>query len=273
MKRKSDQLSSSYRRSTSEVSSSSFVKMIMKLLRMLLWCCLFSKPAHSYLNPFLSTMTKVVTRNNNSNNLLAQIMSGASDAEQLSSTPLLKQQGGVIIFLPPFLSSILSFITQQRAHIHIALCYILLANTIYLQRRSCLRKMTKRKLLKIRTTREEGVNLAMYITNILVWQIFVTTIFPLLEPFSRLFGYVSFYYFYPNAGGFGIIFEPLSVQHLSMSKRQRSQIRLDWHRFSVNRGNVGRDGYRHPPSVEWNLPHIDVPRLGLKHWPWRRKHK
>eukprot|EP00814_Leptocylindrus_danicus_P012063 CAMPEP_0116013676 /NCGR_PEP_ID=MMETSP0321-20121206/5859_1 /TAXON_ID=163516 /ORGANISM="Leptocylindrus danicus var. danicus, Strain B650" /LENGTH=67 /DNA_ID=CAMNT_0003483253 /DNA_START=286 /DNA_END=489 /DNA_ORIENTATION=- len=57
-----------------------------------------------------------------------------------------------------------------------------------------------------------------------------------------------------------------------MSKRAKRQIRLDWHRFSVNVGNVGRDGYRHPPSVELNLPHLDVPAKGWKHWPWRRRH-
>ena len=68
-----------------------------------------------------------------------------------------------------------------------------------------------------------------------------------------------------------MIFEPLSAQSLKQSKRTKHQIRLDWHRFKVNVGERGRDGYRHPPSVEWNLPHVDIPRRGMKHWPWRRK--
>jgi len=150
--------------------------------------------------------------------------------------------------------------------------YFLLANTIYLFRRSHLRKIPKRRLLKIRTTREEGVKIPLYIANIIAWQIFTLVVFPFLEVISRIFGYVSFYYFYPNASGCGIIFEPLAIQHLPMSKRTKQQIRLDWHRFSVNVGNVGRDGYRHPPSLERNLPHLDVPQLGWKHWPWRRRY-
>jgi hypothetical protein len=241
----------------------------------LLSFCLLAKPSHAYFQPLLSTSNVRQTTTTNNNLLLRQKMI-ANDGgmmreanKELSSNALL-QQGGVISCLP-FLLSILSFITRRRALV--ALSYILIANTIYLLRRSHLRKMTKRKLLQIRTTREEGVNIGMYITNIVAWQVFVTSIFPILEPLSRLCGYVSFYYFYPNANGCGIIFEPLSVQHLPMKKRQRSQLRLDWHEFSVNVGNIGRDGYRHPPCVVRNLPHLDVPRLQLKHWPWRRKQR
>ena len=149
--------------------------------------------------------------------------------------------------------------------------YCMTTNFIYICRRSIVRNMSKRKLLKIRITREEGVSLRLYITNIITWQLFVLTIFPMLEPISRLFGYVSFYYFYPNASGCGFIFEPVSAQHLNMSKRTKTQMRFDWHRFSVNIGDIGRDGYRHPPSVERNLPHIDMPKHQLKHWPWRRR--
>jgi hypothetical protein len=149
--------------------------------------------------------------------------------------------------------------------------YLLATNLIYLFRRSSIRNMPKRKLLQIRITRD-GVTVPLYITNLVAWQLFVNFVFPILEPMSRLFGYVSFYYFYPNASGLGVIFEPLSVQDQSMTKRAKHQIRLDWHRFSVNVGNIGRDGYRHPPSVERNLPHLDVPILGWKHWPWRRKY-
>lgn len=252
----------------------------MNMTQRSLWCCLFLKPAFSFFHP-LSSVSTIVTKATMKGNILLQnlvipsyydgilsIRRGTTNDDQSSSFSLM-QQGGVTFL--PFLSSILNFIAQQR--ICIALCYILLANTIYLQRRSYLRKMTKRKLLKIRTTREEGVGIPMYIINIAVWQLFVTIIFPILEPLARIFNYVCFYYFYPNADGFGFIFEPLSVQHLPMPKRQRSQIRLDWHRFSMNKGNVGRDGFRHPPSVVRNLPHIDAPKMNLKHWPWRRQHK
>lgn len=150
--------------------------------------------------------------------------------------------------------------------------YFFTTNMTYLLRRSHLRNMPKRKLLQTRLAREAGVSLSLYITNIIIWQLFVTTLFPILELLLRFFGHVSYYYFYPNASGFGIIMEPLSAQLLSMSDRAKHQIRCDWHRFSVNVGAIGRDGYRHPPSVSRNALHIDMPRKGLKHWPWRRKH-
>lgn len=149
--------------------------------------------------------------------------------------------------------------------------HFLLANTVYICRRSNIRNMSKRELLQIRLTRGDGVKLPLYVKNILAWQLFVNFVFPILELTARMFGYVSFYYFYPNAHGFGIIFEPLSAQSFTISKRAKSQIRCDWHRFSVNVGSVGRDGWRHPPSIERNWPHFDIPKKGWKHWPWRRQ--
>ena len=86
-------------------------------------------------------------------------------------------------------------------------------------------------------------------------------------------GKVSFFYAYPNARGVGFIFEPRDVQHLVQSKRVKHQIRFDWHRFKINIGGIGRVGYRHPTSIVTNLPHLDIPKKGLKHWPWRRKLK
>ena len=150
--------------------------------------------------------------------------------------------------------------------------YATITNLIYLARRSNVRKMTKRQLWKIRTTREPGVSIRLFLAMLLTWQAFVF-IFPLVEPVARCFSHVSFMYSYPNAGGVGIILEPVNVQHLKANKRSKRQIRFDWHRFSVNIGGIGRDGYRHPPSISMNRPHLDIPQLGMKHWPWRRQHK
>lgn len=253
-----------------------------------MWVCTLwvgIKPSHSSFLPTMlyNTRREGKTTKSSNNNFFCQSvvrntnddnartpMRNFSNKELPSNINVLMQQGGIAAYLP-FLSSILNYIITQRSAL-VALSYILVANAIYLQRRSHLRKMTKRKLLQIRTTREEGVNLLLHITNLLAWQVFVTSVFPILEPLSRMCGFVSFYYFYPNANGCGIIFEPLAVQHLPMKKRQRSQMRLDWHKFSYNVGKIGRDGFRHPPSVERNLPHIDAPLLQMKHWPWRRKH-
>jgi len=156
------------------------------------------------------------------------------------------------------------------AFISMITLYLSVTNIFYLARRSYLRKMSIQKLWKIRTTREPGVTLQLYFIILLVWQAFVI-VFPIIEPIARCLGHVSFFYSYPNAGGVGIIFEPRHVQHLNQSQRTKHQIRLDWHRFSVNVGGIGRDGFRHPPSVERNLPHIDIPKRGVKHWPWRRR--
>lgn len=175
-----------------------------------------------------------------------------------------------VFLVPPRFDAIPLPVEGQRLSFWIV--YFFIANTIYLLRRSVIRGMPKRRLVQLRLTRERGVTIPLYMTNLIVWQLFVNFAFPVLEPISRLFGYVSFYYFYPNASGVGIIFEPLSVQDQSMSERAKQQIRLDWHKFSVNVGSVGRDGYKHPPSVERNRPHLDIPMLGWKHWPWRRKY-
>mmetsp|Transcript_1366 Transcript_1366/g.1831 ORF Transcript_1366/g.1831 Transcript_1366/m.1831 type:complete len:196 (-) Transcript_1366:226-813(-) len=148
--------------------------------------------------------------------------------------------------------------------------YMIAANFLYLSRRSYLRQMSKRKLLQIRTSREDCTTFTLYMTTVAVWQLFVF-VFPIVETVARMFGKVSFFYSYPNAGGLGFILEPRRAQHLSISKRTKQQIRFDWHRFSVNVGGIGREGYRHPPSIEMNRPHVDIPSKGLKHWPWRRR--
>jgi hypothetical protein len=151
--------------------------------------------------------------------------------------------------------------------------YLLSANLFYLARRAHLRQQTMRTMLGYRLDREPGVSVGRYLSFLLAWQCFVVAVFPVLEPLSKfVFQSCCLYYSYPNAHGFGFIVEPLDCQHLPLNKRAKKQLRFDWHRFRVNVGNVGRDGYRHPPTVEMNRPHIDAPKWGIKHWPWRRQH-
>lgn len=226
---------------------------------------LWSTPTHSFTSPSLSKRASMIQRGAPAwkNQQHQQIASGSQDNIRGKRHSMLQSIPTSIIHN--------SLIPQNRT---LAITtYFLLMNIIYILRRSHIRNMPKRKLLQIRLSREDGVKPTLYIINIMAWQLFVNFVFPLLELISRMFGHVSFYYFYPNAGGFGIIFEPLSAQSFSMSKRTKSQIRCDWHRFSVNIGDIGRDGFRHPPSVERNWPHFDIPRKGWKHWPWRRKHE
>ncbi|KAL3940541.1 MAG: hypothetical protein SGBAC_004944 [Bacillariaceae sp.] len=86
-------------------------------------------------------------------------------------------------------------------------------------------------------------------------------------------GWAVFFYSYPKAQGGGYILEPLACQHLGGNLRAKQQIRLDWHSFKYNVGPIGRDGFRHPPTMERNLPHIDIPRYQMRHWPWRKHYK
>ena len=148
--------------------------------------------------------------------------------------------------------------------------YMVTSNLLYLFRRAKLRRTTPFDILRIRMTHEDGVSPRLFALYILAWQLLVV-VFPLAECAARLCGHASFFYSYPNARGGGYILEPLAVQHLPGNKRAKEQIRLDWHRFSYNVGSVGRDGYRHPPTVQKNLPHCDFPRKKLRHWPWRRR--
>lgn len=176
--------------------------------------------------------------------------------------------------------------------------YSLVANLLYLARRANLRQMTIWEIWRIRTTREEGVSRSLFAGMVMAWQVLVL-IFPIVEPCARfggsfrgfLFGntptrpvreypkntdhagWTIFFYSYPKAQGGGYILEPLVCQHLGANQRAKQQIRLDWHSFKYNIGPLGRDGFRHPPTVERNLPHIDIPRYQMRHWPWRRHYK
>lgn len=186
--------------------------------------------------------------------------------------------------------------------------YSLMANLLYLARRANLRQMTIWELWKIRTTREEGVSRPLFAGMVMAWQMLVL-VFPIVEPCARfgsfavqgLFrfgnnankdgetttptmppaypkntdqpGWAIFFYSYPKAQGGGYILEPLACQHLGGNLRAKQQIRLDWHSFKYNVGPIGRDGFRHPPTMERNLPHIDIPRYQMRHWPWRKHYK
>lgn len=168
--------------------------------------------------------------------------------------------------LPSVISTVLSSPGLQSAG------YLLTANLVYLARRAHLRQQTMKTMLGYRLDREPGVSVPRYCSFLVAWQCVVVA-FPLLEPMMKfLFNSCCLFYSYPNAHGFGFIVEPLDCQHLPLNKRAKRQVRLDWHRFNVNIGNVGRDGYRHPPAIEMNRPHLDAPGWGIKHWPWRRKH-
>jgi hypothetical protein len=151
--------------------------------------------------------------------------------------------------------------------------YLLSANILYLARRAHLRQVTMKTILNYRIDRDPGVSIPRYCSFLLAWQV-VVVIFPILEPILTVaFSCCSLFYSYPNAHGFGLIIEPLACQHLPLNQRVKEQIRFDWHRFRVNVGDVGSNGYRHPPVKEMNRPHVDAPKWQIKHWPWRRRRR
>ncbi len=194
----------------------------------------------------------------------------------ITTTMVLSSSPQVATFAFPAVNPLLTLAVTNAAQMTTVAAstasYVTLTNLLYIARRSNIRKMSKRKLWKIRTTREPGVSFRLFIIMLLSWQAFVF-IFPVVELAARCFSQVSFFYTYPNAGGVGVILEPLKVQHMKQNKRAKHQIRFDWHRFNLNVGGIGRDGYRHPPKTEMNAPHLDIPKLGMKHWPWRRRYK
>mmetsp|Transcript_32894 Transcript_32894/g.79576 ORF Transcript_32894/g.79576 Transcript_32894/m.79576 type:complete len:284 (+) Transcript_32894:86-937(+) len=208
-----------------------------------------------------------------------------------------------------FSSAVFSTVTNNMMNdatktLGILAVYSLVANLLYLARRANLRQMTIRELWKIRTTREEGVSRPLFAGIVMAWQVLVL-VYPIVEPCVRLFGttqfqglffgnsssttmpppspsypknndqsgWTIFFYSYPKAQGGGYILEPLACQHLGANQRAKQQIRFDWHSFKYNVGPIGRDGYRHPPAIERNLPHIDIPRYQMRHWPWRKQYK
>jgi hypothetical protein len=172
----------------------------------------------------------------------------------------------------PLLASFDMNVALTTSPVLAASAYMLLSNLFYLARRAKLRKQSMLQILRIRTTKEPGLSVFMFVMCLLAWQTLVMS-YPVAEClFARSFGYTLFFYSYPKANGGGYILEPLAVQDLPSNKRSREQMRLDWHKFKFNVGNVGRDGFRHPPAMERNLPHIDVPQKEMKHWPWRRRH-
>jgi hypothetical protein len=116
------------------------------------------------------------------------------------------------------------------------------------------------------------MRLPHFLLCLCAWQCFAC-VYPVLELCARRYQHSAFFFYYPNAGGAGLVFEPLHVLDQPYRKRRKEQVRLDWHRFDLNVGNIGRGGFRHQPAITVNLPHIDAPLRSLKHWPWRRVHE
>ena len=108
--------------------------------------------------------------------------------------------------------------------------------------------------------------------HVLLWLFLFQPLYPLLELVLYPFDLAAFWFYYPRARGSGLIIDSRRRRRSGKRGNAAQVFRLDWHRFELNVGraypppNTGR----HPPSVACNLPHIDLPQNGVRHWPWRQ---
>ena len=111
----------------------------------------------------------------------------------------------------------------------------------------------------------------MHLGHVAGWLFIFQPVYPLLEALLYPFDLAAFWFYYPKARGSGLVIDGCALRRNGKRGNAAQVFRLDWHRFDVN---VGRayppPGGRHPPSVTCNLPHIDLPQRGVRHWPWRQ---
>ena len=162
------------------------------------------------------------------------------------------------------------------AHLAVPACYVATSVACYCQRRGRLHKLGAAEVWRRHLDFEPGWppglrGIISFTAAVSVWIAVFSPIYPILEILLRPFRLAAFFYYYPNANGFGLL-----VERIADKKCDREQmLRLDWHRFTVNVGKPGKPyeyggRSRHPPSVVLNLPHIDLPFRGVRHWPWRQ---
>jgi hypothetical protein len=112
--------------------------------------------------------------------------------------------------------------------------------------------------------------------HVAAWVLLFAPLWPPLEAILQPFDLSAFWFYYPRARGSGLIIDSRARRRAGKKGNAAQVFRLDWHRFELNVGPVypprrHRTGTgRHPPSVTINLPHVDLPQRGVKHWPWRQ---
>jgi len=91
--------------------------------------------------------------------------------------------------------------------------------------------------------------------------------YPMLEIICSVLGRSTFFYYYPNAQGAGMIFSPAWSTASARDVRNQA-VRLDWHLIHIQVPS-GAGDYQ-SSSVTLNVPHLTVPAHGLKAWPWKQ---
>lgn len=100
------------------------------------------------------------------------------------------------------------------------------------------------------------------------WVAFLALYAPVQLILEAFFDCAVYYYAYPCARGAGLLVEKKTAP--CTSKVEKQLLRVDWHRFKLCVTGKAKTGRWVGHSIVVNLPHIDVPSTGVKHWPWKQ---
>jgi hypothetical protein len=134
--------------------------------------------------------------------------------------------------------------------------------------------------------------------HVLLWLLLFQPVYPLLEVFLFPFDKAAFWFYCerghryhgtappaptdhpclvhrppdPKARGSGLVIDSRALRRSGKRGNAAQVFRLDWHSFHLNVGQAYPPPHtgRHPPKVSCNLPHVDLPTRGVRHWPWRQ---
>ena len=160
----------------------------------------------------------------------------------------------------------------------LATAYIAATASAYCFRRAVLHNLSPFEVLRRHVQWESGWpagarGVIGFWASVLAWLVIFCPAYPLLAFGLRPAGFSSFFYYYPNANGAGLLIERLSPL-------REQVLRVDWHRFNVKVGKPGRPFEQsglfglplgvshHPPAIELNLPHLDFG--SVRHYPWKQ---
>ena len=112
----------------------------------------------------------------------------------------------------------------------------------------------------------------MHLAHVAAWLLLFQPIYPLLECALFPCDMAAFWFYYPRANGCGLVIDSRARRRAGKRGNAAQCFRLDWHRFDLNVGKAYPPPHqgRHPPSMSFNLPHIDLPQHSVRHWPWRQ---
>ena len=112
----------------------------------------------------------------------------------------------------------------------------------------------------------------LHLAHVAAWLLLFQPIYPLLECALFPCDMAAFWFYYPRANGCGLVIDSCARRRAGKRGNAAQCFRLDWHRFDLNVGKAYPPPHngRHPPSLSFNLPHIDLPQNSVRHWPWRQ---